>query len=154
LASFRRYSAYHANRTARCDPRAISIRRRADVHGRPQYRRPADPRLGTREGQVIPSAWGGRILVQRYQPAPSLAQDYVQKRYCRSATNFQGGIISGQTQDLNQQFGPIAQAEGKRVHLDAGEVSFKCGAQDGYVYAITLQAWQQGGPVSLWVVYA
>lgn len=111
------------------------------------------PGWGTREGQIIPSAWGGRILVERYLPAPILAEQYVRQRYCPAASAFQGGIIPGQTRDLNQKFGPIAAAEGKRVHLDAGEISFKCGQQNGYVYAITLQAWQQGGPLSLWVVY-
>ncbi len=106
-----------------------------------------------REGQAIPSAWGGKLLIQRYRPAPQAAQEYVQRAYCPSATQFQGGIIPGQTQDLNNQFGAIAQAEGKRIHVDVGELSFKCGDRVGYVYAITLQAWQPGGQVSLWLIY-
>jgi hypothetical protein len=105
------------------------------------------------EGQVIPSAWGGKLLLQRYHPAPQAAQEYVRQVYCPSATGFQGGIIPGQSQDLNKQFGPIAQSEGKQIHVDAGELSFKCGDRIGYVYAITLQAWQPGGPVSLWLIY-
>jgi hypothetical protein len=111
------------------------------------------PGWGAPEGQVMPSPWGGKILVKRYEAAPAQAQEYVQKRLCPSATGFRGGLIPGQTQQMNQQFGPIAAAEGKRIHIDVGEVSFQCGAQEGYVYAITLQAWQQGGPVSMWVVY-
>jgi hypothetical protein len=111
-------------------------------------------RMGMREGQVIPSAWGGKLLLQRYHPAPQVAEEYARARVCPSqATDFHGGIIPGQTQDLNNEFGPIARAEGKQVHVDAGEVSFRCGGSIGYVYAITLQAWQQGGPVSLWVIY-
>ena len=109
--------------------------------------------MGWREGQVIPSAWGGKILLARYQPAPALAEQYVRARFCSSATNFRGGIIPGQTQQLNQEMNAIAQAEGKQVRVDVGEVSFKCGAQDGYVYAITLLASQPGAPVSLWLVY-
>jgi hypothetical protein len=109
--------------------------------------------MGWREGQLIPSAWGGKMLLERYRPAPDAAADYVRKAYCASATQFQGGIIPGQTQDLNYQFGAIAQAEGKQIHADAGELSFRCGDRIGYVYAITLEAWQPGGSVSLWVVY-
>jgi hypothetical protein len=110
-------------------------------------------RMGMREGQIIPSAWGGRILLQRYRPAPEAASEYVREALCPSATQFQGGIIPGQTQDLNERFGRIAQSEGKQIHVDAGELSFKCGDRVGYVYAITLQAWQPGGPVSVWVIY-
>ncbi|MGA2349264.1 MAG: hypothetical protein ABSF70_02430 [Terracidiphilus sp.] len=106
-----------------------------------------------REGQFIPSAWGGKLLVQRYRPAPQAAEEYVQKAVCSSATEFHGGIIPGQTEDLNNEFGPIARAEGKQIHVDVGELSFKCGDKVGYAYAITLQAWQQGGPVSLWLIY-
>jgi hypothetical protein len=106
-----------------------------------------------REGTAIPSAWGGKLLVERYRPAPQAAQEYVQKAVCPSATQFQGGIIPGQTEDLNRQFGAIARSEGKQIHVDVGELSFRCGEQNGYVYAITLQAWQPGGPVSLWLIY-
>ncbi len=109
--------------------------------------------IASREGTAIPSAWGGKLLVQRYRPAPQAAQEYVQRIYCSAATDFHGGIIPGQTQDLNNQFGPIARAEGKQIHVDVGELSFKCGDRIGYIYAITLQAWQQGGPVSLWLIY-
>ncbi len=110
-------------------------------------------RMGMHEGQSIPSAWGGKLLLQRYRPAPEAASEYVRQAICPTATQFQGGIIPGQTQDLNNQFGAIARAEGKQIHVDAGELSFKCGDRIGYVYAITLQAWQPGGPVSLWLIY-
>jgi hypothetical protein len=109
--------------------------------------------MGWREGQAIPSSWGGKLLLARYVPAPQVAEQYVRARFCPAASNFQGGFVPGQSQSLNQQMGAIAQAEGKRVHVDVGEVSFKCGTQNGYAYAITLQAWQQGAPVSLWVIY-
>ena len=106
-----------------------------------------------RKGQVIPSAWGGRLLVARYTPAPAVAQQYARARMCPSASNFQGGIIQSQTASLGQEFGALARAEGKQLRVDVGEASFKCGEQDGYVYAITVLVWQPGQPVSLWVVY-
>jgi hypothetical protein len=109
--------------------------------------------MGWREGHVIPSAWGGKLLLERYRPAPMVAQEHVERRFCPSATQFHGGLIPGQTQDLNVEMGAVARAEGKQIHVDVGEVSFKCGERNGYVYAITLQAWQPGGPVSLWLIY-
>ena len=106
-------------------------------------------RMGMREGQLIPAAWGGKLLLERYQPAPQAAAQYVQKALCPSASGFRGGIIPGQTQALNNEFGQIARAEGKQIHVDAGELSYKCGERIGYVFAITLQAWQPGGPVAI-----
>jgi len=97
-----------------------------------------------RKGQVIPSAWGGRLLVARYTPAPAVAQQYARARMCPSASNFQGGIIQSQTASLGQEFGALARAEGKQLRVDVGEASFKCGEQDGYVYAITVLVWQPG----------
>jgi hypothetical protein len=110
-------------------------------------------RLGMREGSAVPAAWGGKMLIERYESAPATAARYVQQVLCPSASMMRGGIIPGQTQSLNQQMSSIARAEGKTVHVDVGEISFKCGERDGYVYAVTLQAWQPGGPVSLWVIY-
>jgi hypothetical protein len=110
-------------------------------------------RMGWREGSAIPAAAGVKLLLERYQPAPQAAADYIRRAICPAATGFQGGIITGQTRDLNSRFGAIAQAEGKQIHVDAGELAFRCGSRTGYVYAITLQAWQPGGQVSLWAIY-
>ncbi len=113
----------------------------------------ATQRVGERAGMVVPATWGGQILMEQYLPAPQSAQQYVQQSVCPTATQFQGGIIQSQTQDLNQEFIPIAQAEGKQVHIDAGELAFKCGANIGYVYAITEEASQPGAPLTLWLIY-
>jgi hypothetical protein len=93
------------------------------------------------------------LLVERYQPAPQAAAQYVQSAVCPSATGFQGGIITGQSEDLNNQFEGIAAAEGKQIHVDVGELQFRCGDRNGYVFAITMQVWQPGGPVSMWLIY-
>lgn len=110
-------------------------------------------RMGWREGSAIPAAGGMKLLLQRYEPAPQAAEQYIRKAVCPAATGFQGGFIMGQTADLNRQFGPIAQAEGKQIHADAGELAFQCGSQNGYVFAITVQAWQPNGQVSIWAIY-
>ena len=109
--------------------------------------------IGVRPGQVVRSPWGGKMLIQQYTPAPNFAQQYARGSLCPSATQFQGGEITGQTQDLTREYQPIAQAEGKQVRVDVGEVAFKCGAQNGYVYAITILASQPGQPVQIWAVY-
>jgi hypothetical protein len=109
--------------------------------------------MGTHVGQVIPTGAGTNLVVEPYKPGDQFASEYVQQTLCPSATNLRGGPLPDQTQALNMQFGPIAQAEGKTLHADAGEVSFRCGRRTGYVYAITVQAWQPGGPVSIWAVY-
>ena len=109
--------------------------------------------MGWREGSVIPSSWGGKLLLSRYIPGPAFAQQYARSSLCPSASNFQGGLITGQTQELSQQMQPIARAEGKQLRIDVGEVSFQCGSQIGYVYAITLLASQPGQPVQIWAVY-
>jgi hypothetical protein len=109
--------------------------------------------IGVREGQVMPAGGGTNLMVERYRPGAEMAAEYIRKSFCPTATMMQGGGISGQTQDLNQEMQPAAQAEGKQIHADVGEVSFKCGEQAGYVYAITVQVWQPGGAVSIWAVY-
>ena len=109
--------------------------------------------MGTRIGQVMPTGSGTNLVLEPYRPGAQFAAEYVKQSLCSSATMMRGGPILAQTQALNVQFGPIAQAEGKTLHVDAGDVSFKCGARIGYVYAITVQAFQPGGQVSIWAVY-
>jgi hypothetical protein len=109
--------------------------------------------MGLREGQVMQAGGGTSLMVERYRSGAEMAAEYTHRILCPTATMMQGGSIASQTEDLNEQFQPIAQAEGKQLHADAGEISFKCGDQSGYVYAITVQAWQPGGAVSIWAVY-
>ena len=109
--------------------------------------------MGVRVGQVMPTGSGTNLVLEPYRAGAQFAAEYVQQSLCPGATAMHGGPLAAQTQALNVQFGPIAQAEGKTVHADAGDVSFKCGARIGYAYAVTVQAWQPGGPVSIWAVY-
>ena len=109
--------------------------------------------LGARIGQVMPTGSGTNLVLEPYRGGAQFAGEYVQQSLCPSATMMRGGPIPAQTQALNAQFAPIAQAEGKTLHVDAGDVSFKCGSEIGYAYAITVQAFQPGGQVSIWAVY-
>lgn len=110
-------------------------------------------RLGLWPGRVIPSAWGGRLLIENYEPAANAALEYARQFLCRRPTNIAGGRIVEQSRALAEQFGPIAQAEGKQLSVDAGEVQFRCGDHVGYVYAVTLAAMQPGSPAALWLYY-
>lgn len=109
--------------------------------------------MGVRIGQVMPTGSGTNLVLEPYRAGAQFAAEYVQQSLCPAATNMRGGPLGAQTQALNAQFGPIAQAEGKTLHADAGDVSFQCGTRLGYAYAITVQAWQPGGAVSIWAVY-
>ena len=109
--------------------------------------------MGVRPGQVVPSGSGTNLEIEQYRPGAQFASDYVKQTFCPAATSIQGGAIADQTQALNVQWAPIAQAEGKQIRLDVGEVSFHCGANVGYVYAITALGSQPGGAVSIWAVY-
>jgi len=109
--------------------------------------------MGLRVGQVMPAGSGTSLVVEPYLPGDQFAGEYVKQTLCPSATMMRGGPIPDQTQALNAQFAPIAQAAGKTLRANAGEVSFKCGTRAGYAYAITVQVFEPGGPVSVWAVY-
>jgi hypothetical protein len=106
-----------------------------------------------REGQVISAPAGSHLLIQNYRPAPQAAQEYILKSVCPSATQFRGGLIRDQTQDLGYKFNLIARASGMQMRVDVGEQAFKCNDRVGYVYAITSQVVKPGGMVSIWFFY-
>jgi hypothetical protein len=108
--------------------------------------------LGWREGQMVQTS-GMNLLISRYVPADQAAAGYIQQYVCPSATNFRGGIIQGPTADLNRLMVPVAQAEGKQMRADVGELAFQCGAQEGYVYAVTVAGWMPDGSVGGWAFY-
>ncbi len=108
---------------------------------------------GAREGQAMPSPWGGRLLIARYQPANQVAEGYTRARLCQNASDFRGGLVPSESQQLSQELNQDARGMGGQLHVDVGEVSFKCGDRAGYVYAVTLLASQPGQPVQMWFVY-
>lgn len=109
--------------------------------------------MGVQIGQVMPTGLGTNLVVEPYRPGDQFAAEYVRQSLCPSAAMMHGGSIVDQTKALNAQLGSIAQLEGKTLRAEAGEVSFKCGTRAGYVYAITVQAGQPDGAVSIWGVY-
>ena len=110
---------------------------------------------GQREGQVVQGAWGGPVLLARFQTGQQFAQSYVAQRICRTAEVTGGGPLQRETNDMNAQIAPYAQASGSRAQAAVGEVYFRCGEAYGYATATTLiTAPAQGRGVVMWFVYA
>ena len=109
---------------------------------------------GQREGQVVQGAWGGPVLLARFQTGQQFAQTYVSQRVCRSAQFTGGGPLQRESNDMNTQIAPYARASGSRAQAAAGEVYFRCGDAYGYATATTLIAAPAQGPgVVMWFVY-
>ena len=87
-------------------------------------------RMGWREGSVIPAAAGCQAAPGALSTCAAGGSKTISaKGRVPFGDGFQGGIITGQTQNsLNQRFGAIAQAEGKQIHVGCGELAFRCGA--------------------------
>ncbi len=110
---------------------------------------------GQREGQVVQGAWGGPVLLARFQTGQQFAQSYVAQRVCRTAEFTGGGPLQRESDDMNAQIAPCAQASGSRAQAAVGEVYFRCGDAYGYATATTLiTAPAQGPGVVMWFVYA
>lgn len=101
-----------------------------------------DPRL---EMPAVPGSSHAEPIPEPYRRGDQFAAQYVRQTLCPSATMMQASQIESQTHALNARLAPIAQAEGKKVRADVGDVSFNCGERVGYVYAITVQTSQPDG---------
>ncbi|HZU30734.1 MAG TPA: hypothetical protein VFB79_06435 [Candidatus Angelobacter sp.] len=97
---------------------------------------------GIREGQVIRGAWGGPLLVARYQGGEQFAQSYIRGTLCRQPQISSSSTLADATRQLNQQAMAYGRAVGAPTQASVGEASFHCGAQVGYVRASTVV----GGP--------
>ncbi len=97
---------------------------------------------GIREGQVIQGAWGGPLLIARYQNGEQFAASYARAALCRNAQITESNTLADATRDLNREAQAYARAVGAPAQASVGEVSFHCGAKAGYVRASTVI----GGP--------
>jgi hypothetical protein len=110
---------------------------------------------GQREGQVVQGAWGGPVLLARFQSGQQFAQTYIAQRVCRAAEFTGGGALQRESNDMNVQVAPYARASGSRAQATVGEVYFRCGEGYGYATATTLIAGPAQGPGAvMWFVYA
>ena len=106
---------------------------------------------GMREGQVTQGAWGAPLLIARYQTGMQFAENYIRTALCREPQITASGILADATRDLNQQAIAYGRSMNMPAQANVGEVSFRCGAQAGYVRASTVI----GGPpngAQIWAV--
>ena len=110
----------------------------------------AGPGASVYMGPAMPATTGANLPLVPYRPGNEFATLYAQQVLCPAATNLRGGPLTSQTEALTRL---LAGAEGGTIHADAGEVSFRCGRNIGYVYAITVEAGQPGGTAPHWAAY-
>lgn len=106
---------------------------------------------GMREGQVTQGAWGGPLLIARYQTGMQFAENYVRSALCREPQITASGILAEATHDLNEQAIAYGRSMNMPAQANVGEVRFRCGTQTGYVRASTVI----GGPpngAQIWTV--
>jgi hypothetical protein len=108
---------------------------------------------GMREGQTIQGAWGGPVLLARFQTGQQFAQNYVAQRLCPGASFTGGALLQKETADMNAQARPYADAAGAMEQSSAGEIYFRCGQDFGYATATTLLVGPRGPGVAMWFVW-
>jgi hypothetical protein len=109
--------------------------------------------LGMREGQLIPGAAGGRILLARYQTGAQFAQQYARK-LCPNGRITGASELANASRDMNARIAPIAAQWNTSARASIGECYFECAGGVGYVFADTLLAGPPSGyGVRMWFVY-
>lgn len=108
---------------------------------------------GQREGQTVQAAWGGPVLLARFQTGQQFAQTYVTQKLCPGATVTGGTQLQKETAEMNAQAKLYADAAGAVVQASAGEIYFRCGEDYGYATATTLLAGPRGPGVAMWFVW-
>jgi len=108
---------------------------------------------GMREGQTMKGAWGGPILLARYQTGEQFARSYVAAQLCRTPQITNSGILQDASRQLTASAMAYGRAQGASAQAWVGETNFQCGAQTGYVRASTvLAAPPSGQGVAIWVI--
>jgi hypothetical protein len=109
---------------------------------------------GFREGQTMPAAWGGKVLLARYQTGAQFAQQYIREKLCRQAAITDTSDLRDATAQMNTLIQPFAVQQRSVAQANVGESAFRCGASAGYVMANTFYARPAAGPgATMWFVY-
>jgi len=109
---------------------------------------------GLREGQQMKAAWGGPILLARYQTGEQFARQYVKQNLCPNGQVTQSGPIVDATREMNSKLQPLAQQQGAAAQANVGEAYFNCGRGVGYTIANTiLLGAARGMGAQLWFVH-
>jgi len=105
---------------------------------------------GLREGQTMKGAWGGPVLIARYQTGEQFARSYV-PRLCPAAQILSSNIVPDATRQLTAKAQDYGRAQGAPAQAWVGEATFRCGTQSGYVRASTVIAGSPAG-AQVWAV--
>jgi hypothetical protein len=110
--------------------------------------------VGFREGQTIPGAAGGQILLARFQTGSQFGQQYVRSKLCSDARITSASDLAKASEDMNRRIAPMAAQWRASARASAGEVYYECRGGAGYVFVDTLLIGPRSGPGAyLWVVY-
>lgn len=100
---------------------------------------------GMHEGQVTRGAWGGPLMIARYQSGEQFAQSYIRGALCKQAQIISSKILGEETRQLSQQAIAYGRAMNSSAQASVGEANFHCSAQVGYVRAATVLGGQPNG---------
>ena len=105
------------------------------------------------EGQITKGAWGGPILMARYQTGEQFARSYAASRLCRAPQTTGSRVLQDATRQLNAEAVSYGRTQGASAQAWVGETDFQCGTQTGYVRASTVLAGSATGQgVGMWFV--
>jgi hypothetical protein len=108
---------------------------------------------GAHEGQTILGAWGGPVLLARYQTGEEYARGYLARTACASSRSIDTALLDEASSDLADQADEYEQTVGARAEVWVGEATSRCGSQISYVRASTvLAAPARGAGAQVWDV--
>ena len=108
---------------------------------------------GMREGQTVQGAWGGPILLARYQTGEQFARGYIAAQLCRAPQITSAGTLQDASSQLSAAALAYGRAQGASAQAWVGETNFQCGARTGYVRASTVLAGSATGQgVGIWII--
>ncbi len=107
--------------------------------------------LGYFEGRTVQSP-AGPLKIERFRTGSQYASD-VAAVLCPNPERLSGFDLNRQSGRINAAIAPFAAQYGARALASAGDFTFRCGAQSGFVYAVTVlaSASAPGGPQT-WTV--
>ena len=108
---------------------------------------------GIREGQMTKGAWGGPVLMARYESGEQFAHTYISEQLCRAPQITRSGIVQDASRQLSAAAMELGRAQGTSAQAWVGETDFRCGAQTGYVRAATVLAGSATGQgMGMWFI--
>jgi PQQ-dependent catabolism-associated CXXCW motif protein len=122
-----------------------------DILGR-QVPNPVHAQMGWVEGRVVQSPTGP-LFIQRFLTGSQYAQQHVTWRLCQKPRWIRTGDSFELSSKITAAIQPYAGSMGGTARASAGETTFTCDDDQGYVSATTVLATSSSGPIQVWGVY-